>query len=370
MDRRLLVRIPLLLFVLLALLTALWAGLLRIGWRLPPLTSTLPAAHGPLMTSAFLGTLIGLERAVALSAANSLRRGSLAGYIGPLLSGMGGLILVLGVGGLWGPTLLTMGSLGVQITIFQIFSRRPSAHTATLGLGALAWVIGNALWVAGLPLSTVAFWWAGFLILTIAGERLELGRLLALSGIAQITFAAAAGLLIAGLALQLALYDTGVRLTGVGMLALAVWLMRHDLARRTVRQPGLTRFIALCLLLGIAWLGIAGALAMISGGVRAGFQYDAMLHAVFLGFVFSMVFGHAPLILPGVLGIQATPYRPSFYVHLALLHVSLALRLGGDFAASQAARQWGGMLNVVAILLFLGNTLLAMRSVARQTTDR
>ena len=225
-------------------------------------------------------------------------------------------------------------------------------------------------------MSTVAFWWAGFLILTIAGERLELGRLLALSGMAQITFAAAAGLLIAGLALQLALYETGVRITGAGMLALAVWLMRHDLARRTVRQQGLTRFIALCLLMGIAWLGIAGALALVYGGVRAGFQYDALLHAVFLGFVFSMVFGHAPLILPGVLGIHVTPYRPFFYVHLALLHVSLALRVGGDLAASQAARQWGGLLNVAAILLFLGNTLLAMRKAARtlddgrRTTDR
>ena len=60
-------RYPLLLSALLALLVAAWAGLLRIGWLLPT-TGGLAAAHGPLMVSGFLGTLIGLERAVALAA--------------------------------------------------------------------------------------------------------------------------------------------------------------------------------------------------------------------------------------------------------------------------------------------------------------
>src|SRR3972149_6584847 len=54
---------------------------------LPPL----PLAHGPLMVSGFLGTLIALERAVALRARWT--------YIGPLLTSLGGLFLALGVGG-------------------------------------------------------------------------------------------------------------------------------------------------------------------------------------------------------------------------------------------------------------------------------
>lgn len=39
------------------LLTAMWAGLLRLGWNWPPLQPTLPMLHGPLMVSGFLGTL-------------------------------------------------------------------------------------------------------------------------------------------------------------------------------------------------------------------------------------------------------------------------------------------------------------------------
>ena len=60
-------RYPLLLIALLTLLAAAWAGLLRIGWVLPT-TDGLAAGHGPLMVSGFLGTLIGLEHAVALAA--------------------------------------------------------------------------------------------------------------------------------------------------------------------------------------------------------------------------------------------------------------------------------------------------------------
>lgn len=58
--------LPLLLLAAAALLAALWGGLVRIGWSLPALPLRLPAAHGALMIPGFLGSLISLERAVAL----------------------------------------------------------------------------------------------------------------------------------------------------------------------------------------------------------------------------------------------------------------------------------------------------------------
>src|SRR5437867_5701460 len=85
-----------------------------------------------------------------------------------------------------------------------------------------------------------------------------------------------------------------------------------------------------------------------------------MLHAITLGFIFSMIFGHAPLILPAVTG-RPLPYRAAFYSHLVLLHAGLLLRVAGDLAAQFSLRQLGGMLNGLAILLFLGNTLWAIR---------
>jgi hypothetical protein len=91
----------------------------------------------------------------------------------------------------------------------------------------------------------------------------------------------------------------------------------------------------------------------------AGPYYDAMLHAIFLGFVFSMIFGHAPIILPSVLGV-ALPFRRGFYAHWALLHASLAVRVGSDLALWPPGQRWGGLGNALAIVLFLANSVRAI----------
>ena len=100
---------------------------------------------------------------------------------------------------------------------------------------------------------------------------------------------------------------------------------------------------------------VGGGLALVYGNPGAGLLYDATLHAIFVGFVFSMIFGHAPVIFPSVLGVSI-PYRPWFYVHVGLLHGGLLLRVAGDLLLMGPLRRWGSWLNVVAILLFLGAT--------------
>lgn len=338
---------------LLGLLAAMWAGLLRMGWALPVLRPALPLAHGPLMISGFLGTLIGVERAVALG-----RRWA---YAGSLLTALGTVMLVVGVGGLPGPLLMTAGSLGLAVTMALIVRRQQALFTVVMGVGALLWLLGNGLWLLGQPFSTVAYWWAGFLVLTIAGERLELSRLLRLSLQSTVAFTTAVGLLLLGIALTVLAFDAGVRLAGGGLVGLALWLLRHDIARHTVRQAGLRRFIAVCLLSGYVWLGVSGMLALLYGGVRGGLYYDAVLHALFLGFVMALIFGHAPIVFPAVLNRQMA-YRPFAYVPLLVLHLSLILRLAGDLAAWVPGRQWGGLFNVIAVLLFLGSTAYALLS--------
>ncbi len=346
------IRFPLMAVVILTLLAALWGGLLRLGWRWPSLRPLLPAVHGPLMVSGFLGTLISLERAVALE-----RRWI---YVGPVLSGLGAVLLIIGVSGSTGPFLMTLGSLGLVTSFVLIIRRQPALFTFTMGLGALAWLTGNALWLAERPIHRVVLWWAGFLVLTIVGERLELSRLLRLSQRSYTAFLLATGLFLIGLIATELDLTTGTRLAGAGMLALTAWLLRHDIARRTVRQPGLPRFIGVCLLSGYAWLGVSGLLALRFGGLVAGPRYDAMLHTLFLGFVFAMIFGHAPVIFPAVLGVPIA-FRPTFYAHLLLLHLSLLLRVGGDLMGWWSGRQWGGLLNAAVLLLFLVSTASAAR---------
>ena len=117
----------------------------------------------------------------------------------------------------------------------------------------------------------------------------------------------------------------------------------------------------------IVWLAAAGILGLRFGGVTAGLYYDAFLHSVFVGFVFSMIFAHAPIIAPAILGI-AMPYSSWFYLPLVLLQASLLLRVMGDLAGWMVVRQWGGLLNEVAILLLLATLVLAVRRGRRATT--
>ena len=335
---------------LLALLLAAWAGLLRLGWVLPYFP---PVEHGPLMISGFLGTLIALERAVALSA--SFKRGSWA-YAAPLLSTLGTVALVVGAPYPVSIGLITLGSLGLVVIFLALVRRQPALFSVTMALGALTWLVGNGLWLTGQPIYHLVEWWIAFLVLTIAGERLELTRIMRHSRVSQISFGIIVAAYLGGLFLTALQLDVATPLIGISLIALGLWLFRYDIARKTVQQTGLTRYIAVCLLAGYGWLLIGGGLRLALGVQIAGPSYDAELHSVLLGFVFSMILGHAPIILPAVLNVTL-PFQRWFYLPLALLHGSLILRISADLSTAFVLRQWGGMFNVIAILLFLALTL-------------
>lgn len=97
-------------------------------------------------------------------------------------------------------------------------------------------------------------------MLTILGERLELTRAVHRSDRVQQLLIAAIALFAAGLVISIFAERAGMRIAGVGLVAQAAWLARYDVARRTVRTGGVTRFMASALLAGYVWLACAGAL--------------------------------------------------------------------------------------------------------------
>jgi len=334
---------------MLALLAALVGGLARLGWSLP-VGASIAAFHGPLMVAGFLGTVVGLERAVAL--------GRSWAYGAPIASGLGAIALMMNVQiGAW---LMALGSGFTVLALAEVVRRQTTTFTIIMAVGALAWLVGQITWLAGQPIHRVVWCWAGFLVLTIAGERLELTRLVRLRLSIRGAFIIAVAVFLAGLSATAIAPRGGVVIMGLALIAVAVWLGLFDIARRTVRASGLPRFIAVALLAGYVWLAVAGALAVRWGAVETGPAYDAVLHALFVGFVFSMIFGHAPIIVPAVVGVPIH-YRPAFYSHLGLLHVSLIVRMAGDLTFWLPARQWGGMLNALAIVLFFANTAYGTR---------
>jgi hypothetical protein len=346
--------LPFVVLAILALLFALWAGLVRIGWALPS-APDLSAAHGPLMVSGFLGVLIPLERAVAIRQRWMFAVPAAAGlgWIALLLAPLPGSTLA-------GMGMLTLASLGTLMILGVMVRREPRAHTITMFAGVLAWASGNLLWMLGVPIFEIVYLWMAFLVLTIGGERLELSRVLRPSPGQLRVFGVIAAALSLGAILCLFDLNIGARLIGLSLLGLSIWFLRNDLATRTIRHSNpLTRYIAFCLFAGFLWLGVGGILLLYFGAWSAGPYYDAVLHAVFVGFVMSMIFGHAPIIFPAILGAPIR-YRRAFYVHLSLLHLSLVIRLLGDLSGQLDVRRWGGLLNATAILLFLGMTVYSI----------
>ena len=348
-DLRPAARLPLLFLGMISLLAGVVAGLARLAWEVPPVAAAAAGWHGALMISAFFGTVISLERAVAI--------GRLWAYAAPAAAGLSGLCLLAGAPVVVVQALAIVAASVMVGASLQVLRRLIAPFTIVLALGAGCWLVGNLAWLASGMLAPAVPWWLGFLVLTIAGERLELTRFLPTPPVAQRLFIAIVGAILAGATLSLWFADAGLRLFSGGLLALAAWLLRYDIARRNAAQRGLTRFIAVCLLSGYVWLALAGALGMTGALLPGDIWRDAALHAIGLGFVFAMVFGHAPIIFPAVARVKI-PYHPLFYVPLLVLHASLALRIGGGLVGDFAAQRAGGAANAVALLLFV-TTILA-----------
>jgi hypothetical protein len=206
---------------ILIMLAAIWAGWVRLGWRWPAIQVTLPGVHGPLMIGGFLGTLIGLERAVAVK--------RWWAYLAPVLSALGGFALIVGLPAVHPPLaalLLTLGSAGLVFVFYHIVRIQRSWPHLIMALGAGCWLVGNLLWMGGMPIYRLAMWWAAFLILTICAERLELGRLVRLTRSQENWFFGGVAVLLLGLVAALGWMNNGTRLIGISLIWLSLWLWK------------------------------------------------------------------------------------------------------------------------------------------------
>lgn len=331
--------------VVLALVGGVTGGLVRSGVALAPFfplsgwAGHAAVTHGALMICGFMGTVIGIERAVAVK----LR----AAWLAPISSGLGAICL-LGNETAAAAALLVAAAgffAGVNVVVVR---RQPAAHTLLLLCGALAWLFGSLLYLRrpGDPICLP--WWFAFLVMTIAAERLEMTRLMRRRPGAHVSLWLLLGLMSAGATLTGFSVRLGGVLYGLSLLLLALWLGAFDIARRTVFAHGLARYMAICLLGGYAWLAVAG---WAWTGTTLGLPLrDTALHALGLGFIVSMMLGHAPVILPAIARVKIE-FGWFFYVPLAALHLSLLVRLGWGMDDPRW-RAAGALLNTGAMALF------------------
>ena len=356
------VRLLLVLPALAALGCGVLSGLARLGVPMPEAISALIGVHGALMVGGFFGTVIALERAVALGISGTSGTpgtseksvsdaGLLWPYAAPLLSGLAAIAMITGAPVVVVATLLCVAALIMSCACATVWLRQKVMHHAVLTVAAVAWLVGNLIWWLDDTVAIAVPWWAAFLLLTIAGERLELSRFRPTPPAARIAFACIVSALLVAALSALVIETTGLKLYAAAMFALALWLLRFDIARHTIKASGLTRYIAICLLSGYFWLAVAGMLGM-SGALQNGSALrDAALHALLLGFVFSMAFGHAPIVLPAVSTLRFN-WHQGFYIPLAVLHLGLAARVLAGLTAWFTLRQYAAIINALALLIF------------------
>lgn len=327
-------------------------GMIRMGLIDLALASGWADAHGPLMICGLFGTLISLERAAAYDRAWA--------YVAPGSFAVGGLCLAAGVPPPAPGLMFVLGSAVFAAASFQIFLLQRAAFTAVLVAGALALLAGNIMLVAGSNVSHLVGQWLVFLVATIAAERLELSRVLVPPRRASSVFALLVSTFMLAAALGI-LDQPGRTIGGIALIGLVAWLARYDVATRTVGMPGQPRFMAMAMLLGYVWLAITAGLLLLP--TSSAYEYDMILHAVFIGFVLSMVMGHALIIFPGLTGISLR-YSSWLFLPLGTLHVGLAIRILGDMLETGTLRSTSGPVLLAALVSFV-LVLIAARRRAR-----
>ena len=325
-----------------SLLAGLDGALLLLGVWSPVMSTRLSKWHGPLMVLGFVGTVICLERAVAL--------GHRLAYLVPAMSGFGVIVLLAPLpfdSARAGLALLTLAQLGLLTIYVPLWRRSHDDAVVIQGAGAFCAAGAAALLTTGAHVSQIVGWLACYMILTICGERLELSRLTMARNRALPALCLA---VVAALLVSVVSPAIGWRVLGVVLIGLAVWLCRHDVARGGLRRGGQAAYIGTLLMIGYLWLATAGIVCTIQRPPTSRNGYDAVVHSLFLGFTMGMILGHAPIILPAVLQVRLK-WTTWFWLPAFLLEASLLVRIGiGDGLDRSAAVQAGGTVNVLSLL--------------------
>jgi hypothetical protein len=329
---------------------------------LPPLDALAhpTAFHGPLMACGFFGFVIALERAAAL-------RRPLA-WFAPALAASGTVAALAGAIAVALPLWLA-AALALVGAYLRVLLRERALHTAVETAGAVAWAGGTGLAVAGAGIDAIVVWWSAFLVLTIAGERRELARFVPLRGFARHAYEAVLALQIAALAIVVGARHAGALVWWFSLLLLAAWLLRYDFAcRRGIARSGWALHTARCLRAGYGWLVLAALWGMAAAWNGVPVAGPGPLHVLLLGFVFSMVFGHAPIVLPALLRMPIAAPTGREFVPVILMGGGVALRAVGDLLMLPGARMLAGLVQVGAIvafaLLMMGRIAAARRGAA------
>lgn len=327
----------LLLFVPLLLALAFYSALSRVGWILP--LPSIAAKHGYLMVSALFATLISLERTLILKNRWWLSI--------PLLN-LASVAWVLLGHEIPGFALQLAAAVLLSLLYMAQWQKYRKDYFVGLTLSALCWALSAFVLLLGKPFAAASMWYILFLLFTIVAERLELSGFIATPKWAKRLLMALLTLLF--VAQTLPFHWGGKHLSGLIMAAVGYWLINFDIANLNLKKQGFFFFTGTTLVAGYLWLMISGVLMALP--LTTAYHYDAVLHSFFIGFVFSMLYAHAPIIFPALLKLGFRPFHKLLYFPVLVTHALLLGRLYADYSLNWPLRKWLGMGQVAVMLFF------------------
>ncbi len=327
-----------LLLVPMLLVLALWSAVGRVGWEMP--ISIIAAKHGYLMVSGLLGTLISLERTLIIKEKWWLSI--------PVLSFLSA-GLVLAEQSNYGFFLQILGAILLSILYVIQWFQYKEVFLLGLSLGSLSWMISGAVLLLGNGFPAASIWYLLFLLFTIASERLELSKFIYTPPWANNILLILFSLLI--LVQGFPFHWGSNHISGILIAAIGFWLIQFDIVKINLKKGGFFFYTGSTLFAGYIWLMLSGVLMALP--LTTFYHYDAVLHSFFIGFVFSMLFAHAPIIFPALLKIKERPFTKFFYLPVVLTHILLLARLYADYSANWNLRKWIGLFQVMVIAVFI-----------------
>ncbi len=322
---------------ILCLGVGLLTGLSRIGWNisLPPAA----AHHGAIMVGGFLGTLIALGKIIPL------KRKWL--YVVPALN-VSSVALILcnlhqiAIGA------LIASSFFLSVIFLYYFRSYKRIIYILMFAGALCWMMGNVLLLTRSFYPLAFPWWSAFALFIIVAERLELLQFTCVTRFEKYLLTGMLCVFLVGVSFSF--HGAGSILCGVSLIGISIWLLKNDLIGINITKSGVRKYIAITLMESYTALLLTGIFFLILSDNWL--TYDAIVHSFFIGFVFSMIFAHGPLLLAAIIGLSINPYHRIMYVWPALLHTSWLIRVFADVNTNFAIRKISGILTVITIIGF------------------
>jgi hypothetical protein len=205
-----------------------------------------------------------------------------------------------------------------------------------------------------------------FPIAVIAAERLEMSFLLKKAGSRFVLFGMIGWCLLWNVVTWRGIPNLTV-MGGITLL-LVMSIAFYDAALRVSKKQtdGLHKFLKTALMLSYVWLFLGAVAMTASSKISSAIFKDVLFHLIGLGFIFTMILGHAPLILSAALG--KLPPKKAPMIPFLIFQTATTLRILGDFALLKSVPLWqfsgwiSGLIHIISFFAYIATLIFHIRT--------